>query len=756
MTEFECVTLSPLTAASGGMIRATWRAGATALVDLSPVVDPAALEVLRRTDDRGELAFRATPDQAPLLDGFAGRRQRLVLWDWRPAELPQLLANLDRPGREIWLEVLDIGEALMVPGELPVGGWVGRGSECGGRCGRQAAFILAQALARQVRPFWIQGGIGVHSAVAARVAGAAGVVLDDALLLLREFPLPPGWRAVLADHASDDTAVLGGHLGETWRVAGHRDLGGFQRCAEAARRIEESVDAPARWRATARSHVGWGDPAKMAWPLGQLAGCAGDYARRYGTTGRLIAAVRRAVATNPAAASRRADLSPGSPLARAHGTRYPIVQGPMTRVSDVVPFAQAVAEAGALPMLALATMPGPQVNTLLEQAQADLADRPWGVGLLGYLAPELAEAQIEALARWTPSIALIAGGRPDQAKRLERLGINTYIHVPSPELLRLFLDQGARRFVFEGAECGGHTGPLNSFPLWDATIEALSSWTGDQLHVLFAGGIHDAPSAAMVAAMAASLGPAPVQTGVLMGSAYLFTNEAVATRAIVPAFQSIVVECAETTVIETGPGHRIRCVPTPFVQEFDQLRDRLHRGACAPKEIREALEAAVVGRLRIASKGLARQGDHLVPVDPAEQQAAGLFMVGELATLHNDTYTCARLHNTVSGDSMAVLSAMACGADRAGAATTLRVGLGDVVGVEAAAVVGDLEAQAAAAPHQAHLHLARAGVALSFSMVDSVEQGVKLLAERINTTREPAIVRVRSSFRGSEGDERWN
>ena len=42
-------------------------------------------------------------------------------------------------------------------------------------------------------------------------------------------------------------------------------------------------------------------------------------------------------------------LAPHSAFARQHDVRYPIAQGPMTRVSDVAPFALAVAENGALP-----------------------------------------------------------------------------------------------------------------------------------------------------------------------------------------------------------------------------------------------------------------------------------------------------------------------------------------------------------------------------------------------------------------------
>src|SRR5262249_40380948 len=148
-------------------------------------------------------------------------------------------------------------------------------------------------------------------------------------------------------------------------------------------------------------------------------------------------------------------LAEGSPLASAHGTRFPIVQGPMTRVSDRAEFARAVAEGGALPFLALALMRAEEVGALLSEATPVLAGRSWGVGILGFVPPELRREQIAAILAARPPFALIAGGRPDQARELEREGIATYLHVPSPGLLAQFLQDGARRFVLEGRECGG-------------------------------------------------------------------------------------------------------------------------------------------------------------------------------------------------------------------------------------------------------------------------------------------------------------
>jgi NAD(P)H-dependent flavin oxidoreductase YrpB (nitropropane dioxygenase family) len=183
-----------------------------------------------------------------------------------------------------------------------------------------------------------------------------------------------------------------------------------------------------------------------------------------------------------------------------------------------------------------------------------------------------------------PPVVLIAGGRPSQARPLEAVGIQTWLHVPSPGLLDLYLKDGARRFIFEGRECGGHVGPRASFPLWEQQISRLlASPALDEVSVLFAGGIHDARSAAMVAAMAAPLSARGAKIGVLMGTAYLFTEEAVSAGAIEPEFQTQALRCEQTVLLETAPGHATRCAETEFVRAFRAERRRLEAEGLRPK-----------------------------------------------------------------------------------------------------------------------------------------------------------------------------
>ncbi|MCB0970630.1 MAG: acyltransferase domain-containing protein, partial [Acidimicrobiales bacterium] len=328
---------------------------------------------------------------------------------------------------------------------------------------------------------------------------------------------------------------------------------------------------------------------------------------------------------------------------------------------------RSVADGGGLPFLALALLPGPEVRELLTETAELLGDRPWGVGILGFVPAELRAEQLEVVHEVAPPAALIAGGRPSQAAPLEAAGIATYLHVPSPGLLDRFLKDGARSFVFEGRECGGHVGPRSSFALWDAQIERLLQVDDpEHLRVLFAGGIHDARSAAMVATAAAPLAAKGAQVGVLMGTAYLFTAEAVEGGAIAPAFQEVALGAERTVLLETAPGHATRCVETDYVRAFAARRDELIAEGVDAKARWAELESLNLGRLRIASKGIVRDESGRRDADEAEQRREGMYMIGEVATLRSERTTVADLHAEVSEGATAWL------AERTGPSVSVR------------------------------------------------------------------------------------
>ncbi|MGW3424414.1 SDR family NAD(P)-dependent oxidoreductase [Streptomyces phaeochromogenes] len=548
----------------------------------------------------------------------------------------------------VLVEVTDLEQALAAV-RAGAHGLIARGSESGGRTGELSTFVLLQHLLAEPGvdlPVWACGGIGPRTAAAAVAGGAAGVVLDSQLALLAEARLPEPAAAALRSMDGSETVVVGGH-----RVL-HR-------------RGPDAPRVPADDPLLVSGMLGAQDPRTQLLPVGQDGFLAARFAERWGDAGRTVRAltdsVRDAVRDDGPAGA----LRPGSPMSRALGTRVPVAQGPMTRVSDQARFAAAVAGDGALPFIALALASGEQARTVLEETRAAVAGRPWGVGVLGFAPEETRNAQLEAVRDLRPTHAIIAGGRPSQAEALERAGIRTFLHVPSPGLLRQFLDAGARRFVFEGSECGGHVGPRASFPLWEAQLAVLEDFldgedaqTAERVEVFFAGGVHDERSAAMVAALAAPLTARGAAVGVLMGTAYLFTDEAVECGAVQPLFQRQVMAATRTALLETAPGHATRCVPSPFSENYREFEAELREGGVPERRIWEELERLNVGRLRIASKGIERDATgELSAVAEERQLSEGMFMAGEVAVLRSATTTISALHGSVTTGAAGFLAA---------------------------------------------------------------------------------------------------
>jgi acyl transferase domain-containing protein/NAD(P)H-dependent flavin oxidoreductase YrpB (nitropropane dioxygenase family)/NAD(P)-dependent dehydrogenase (short-subunit alcohol dehydrogenase family) len=594
------------------------------------------------------LAVSELRSSARILDTFAAIPHLLILGGWTSGDLAALVSDLQSPLRQLWLEA---GSGKQIEAAAGISGfqaWVARGEESGGWCGRESAFVLCQRLAKQSLPFYIQGGIGPQTAAACKVAGAAGVVVDDVLLSLRESPFGPRELALLHGIANQNTVMIQGPGGDAIRVGNYPGSQAVRQLHEVAGQAESAAE----WHQAAAGLCGWNLSRGQALPLGETSGRALRTAQEYGSVGRLVRAIQQSSVASACLAACLQPISPGSSLAESHQTRFPIVQGPMARFSDTVPFALAVASAGALPLLALSTMSHNEIERLLAEAQSRLDGQSWGVGLLGFTKPELLRDQLSVVTRIRPGFALIAGGRPDQAEELEAHGIATYLHAPVPETLRLYLARGVRRFVLEGAECGGHTGPLHSFFLWEESarvlLEIVPPADSSQIQILFAGGIHDALSAAMVSAIAAPLADRGMKIGVLLGTAYLFTHEAVATGAILGQFQKEALDSSETVLIETKPGHQIRCLPSAVIEAFHRHRAECLRAGLSVQETAESLNQFVTGRLRLAAKGIERVDGRLTEVSRGRQTAEGLYMAGQAASLRSSLQSCEQLHADVS------------------------------------------------------------------------------------------------------------
>ncbi len=646
------LALAPEGAEGIGVAAAACRARSIGIVDLgassAAAVSEAITRLTRLTQNPFAIRVGATQLADAQLVAFLATVPWVIVRIDSGAELGPAIRKISARGSAVITEIVSRDQVAAAV-SAGAAGLIVAGNEAGGWCGADSSFVLLQSvLSASDLPVWVRGGIGPRVAGGCMAMGAAGVVVEGALLLARESPLEHSWRERLSRWDGSETSVITSWSGDRLRVFAPPGSPAIERLRDAAER------EGAEWESARRSVVGW-KPGQCP-PVGPDAAFAAQYARKFVTVGGIIQAFDRAMADGIASAREVRPLDEGSSLARDHGTRYPILQGPMTRVSDVPEFAEAVAGEGGLPFLALAMLRRQEVHALLKEASAMLAGKPWGVGILGFVPPELRAEQMAAVLEFRPPFALIAGGRPDQAAGLEAEGIATFLHVPSPGLLDQYLRAGSRRFVLEGRECGGHVGPRSSFVLWEQACQVVSDaidrgLAAGEVSLVFAGGIHDARSAAFVSALSAPLAARGAKIGVLIGTAYLFTEEAVRTGAIVPRFQDEVLRCGETVLLESGPGHQVRVSRTPFVDRFEEERKRLIAEKRSPEEIREALEALNVGRLRVATKGFDRReeaGGALVAVDDQYQAHHGLYMLGQVAALRNRTTTMAALHREIT------------------------------------------------------------------------------------------------------------
>ncbi|MDR1136134.1 MAG: SDR family NAD(P)-dependent oxidoreductase [Clostridiales Family XIII bacterium] len=508
-----------------------------------------------------------------------------------------------------------------------------KGSEGAGFVAEESSFIIFQKIIGECLKnkidLYIQGGAGVHTSAAYLGLGAQGVILDSQVALLPECRAPQEVKNTLVRLTGSEMLMIDGF------------------------RVLTRPNSPKLADETTfeelRAYLGGFDLSANYIPVGLDVTFSVDFKEKYKNLNTLVFSIHEAAYSHLRQAKALGSIAPDNGLAEYLGIKYPVAQGPMARVSDVPEFAREVAKGGALPFTALSMASGAAAEKLLTATAAKVGGRPWGVGILGFAYPQLVDEQTKLILQAKPDVVLIAGGRPSQAKPFEKEGIKVFLHTPATGLLDMFLKEGARNFIFEGRESGGHVGPLPSTVLWEKQIvRLLQEEDKSSINVFFAGGIHDALSSAFVSIMSAPLAAGAMKVGVLVGTAYLYTKEIVETGAITKEYQQSVIKQNETMLLKTAYGQETRALRTPYTQFFNNEKTRMLAEGIDPKEVWVKLEEINMGRLRIASKGVKRQGDELIKVSDDEQLESGLFMTGEVTTLVDKTTSVRRLHSAVT------------------------------------------------------------------------------------------------------------
>ncbi|MGM5630459.1 type I polyketide synthase [Apibacter raozihei] len=516
-----------------------------------------------------------------------------------------------------------------------------KGNEGAGKVAYESSFVLLQGIKKMFphtnTNIYIQGGMGVHTSAAALAMGAQGIIYDSQVALFPECRLPKELKNVLGRLSGSETILI-----DSYRIL--------------VRKNSPSLPLNPKYEDIV-PYLGGIDLSENILPMGQDVALSVDFVEKYKTLDNFIYAVREAAYGHLLQAKSLNIIGENSPLAQELGIKFPIAQGPMARVSDVPEFADKVTDAGALPFIALSLMIGQAAQQAVSKTAELLKDKPWGIGILGFAPSQLREEQMKYILENKPPVLIIAGGRPTLAKPYEKEGIKVFLHVPSVTLLDMFMKEGSRNFIFEGRESGGHVGPLSSMVLWEKQIfRLIKDENPSTLNVFFAGGIHDAFSSAFISIMSASLAAKGAKIGVLMGSSYLFTKEAVETGAILKSYQEQSVNHSKTILLEAAPGQETRALPTPFTEHFTQVKEQLFAEGLDSKEVWLKLEEMNLGRQRIAAKGIERQGSNLVSLNDEDQVEKGVFMIGQISSLRDKVVTLDDLHSNVAIDNNALIS----------------------------------------------------------------------------------------------------
>ncbi|WP_035236566.1 type I polyketide synthase [Desulfobacter vibrioformis] len=533
-----------------------------------------------------------------------------------------------------------------------------KGREAGGRTSSASSFMLSQYYAQKIDvPYFVHGGVGFHTAPGFFAAGASGLVLDDQLYLAEDAPVSGPFKKVLEKMEETDTVILDGGGNTQHRVFAKP---GTKIVQDLIKKISikkaEGQDLGFIKTALEQNMASLGQendaPMQALFYLGQDAAFARHFAKRGSRLTQMIQALFTSVGNALNAVEQFDPLTEHASLAKEHGTRFPITQGPMANISDNKEFAKAVYDNGGLPFFALGSLPLEIANGILPEKSDELP--VFGAGMIGIKAfnPTL-DHHLDLIKTKQTPFALFAGGIPSQINELEACGTRAYLHTPLPGVLKNAFEKGTRRFILEGNEAGGHIGSLSSTVLWELSIETLLDLPLDQrpnISVLFAGGITSAEGSHFISAMTALLAREGVKIGIQLGTAYLFTKEIIETGALTPVYQTVVREHKCTTIIGSTVGLACRTANTAFAGQI-MKNEHCRLAETMTLSLRKsAFEKDNLGSLLISAKGKTpdfgrKNNGQWISYTDEEQRSNGNFMTGEgLAFFENQT-TIAEIHH---------------------------------------------------------------------------------------------------------------
>jgi enoyl-[acyl-carrier protein] reductase II len=273
------------------------------------------------------------------------------------------------------------------------------------------------------------------------------------------------------------------------------------------------------------------------------------------------------------------------------GTDFAIMGGAMTWVSERNLVAS-ISNGGGFGVLASGAMSPEQLDTEITGTKG-LTAKPFGVNLIT-MHPDLDEL-IDVCAGQRVGHVVLAGGLPPSAaiRRSKEAGAKVVCFAPTATIARKLVKNGADAIVIEGAEAGGHIGPVSTSVLAQEILPVVSD-----VPVFVAGGIGRGEAILSYLEMGAS--------GVQLGTRFVCATESIAHPRYKQAFINAAARDAilSVQVDPRFPVIPVRALTNEGSRRFTEFQraviDRFNRGELGQKDAQLEIEHFWAGALRRA------------------------------------------------------------------------------------------------------------------------------------------------------------
>ena len=273
------------------------------------------------------------------------------------------------------------------------------------------------------------------------------------------------------------------------------------------------------------------------------------------------------------------------------GCEHAIMGGAMSWVSERN-LVSALSNAGAFGVIAASSMPPELLDTEIKATQK-LTQKPFGVNLI-LMHPKL-DALVETCIANRVTHVVLAGGMPKATtvKRLKEGGAKVIGFAPTAGIGKKLVKMGADALIIEGAEAGGHIGPVSTSVLAQEILPVIR-----EVPVFVAGGIGRGEAMVAYLEMGAS--------GAQLGTRFVCAAESIAH----PKFKEAFIHAAARDAMPSVQYHPdfpvipVRAIANKATEEFTAFQketvEKVFSGAMSKEDGQLAIEHFWAGSLRRA------------------------------------------------------------------------------------------------------------------------------------------------------------